>query len=386
MNPNKKILCLRLLTLAVLGFSLGLSFSTGCSSENCPLGPPFCEGDFPLNTQLTTQYGPPWVDVVAAPNQWITCFGPYALCYYADCAVTPDSDGTVADCPCFEWFGTNHVLLNSILNDDLFEQTKEFCTNNPDLCTQPNQAPVCAAINSGTFFEGSEFISTFGFYMAAKEPIGSTDCTSQPGPYAGCMTAPCLGPTLPTTDDGTAMLTCQCPIFDGPFQVGRNNLSCDISPLVYSAAFNPATPPSNPCDLIEGCIPDLPESDCGCGLYDPGTTTLPPDSGVDCNEVCNEYDSCQRADNVELGYTCDATVCTSNQHDLVFDACLGLQKCDLTEIFKAEKAAGCSCCASQLCNCMPNLITNQRVGDLDQKQRDAGETPQCDINGTLCGN
>lgn len=66
-------------------------------------------------------------------------------------------------------------------------------------------------------------------------------------------------------------------------------------------------------------------------------------------------------------------------------ACLGLQNCDLGEIFKAEQAAGCSCCASQLCNCTASGATDHAVFALDAAQREAGETPQCDINGTLCG-
>jgi len=30
-------------------------------------------------------------------------------------------------------------------------------------------------------------------------------------------------------------------------------------------------------------------------------------------------------------------------------------------------------------------LTEEQVNFLDDRQRDAGETPQCDINGTLCG-
>jgi hypothetical protein len=62
-----------------------------------------------------------------------------------------------------------------------------------------------------------------------------------------------------------------------------------------------------------------------------------------------------------------------------------LQDCDLSEIFDAESAAGCSCCASQLCNCDANDATEHKIFELDAAQRAAGETPQCDINGTLCG-
>jgi hypothetical protein len=86
-----------------------------------------------------------------------------------------------------------------------------------------------------------------------------------------------------------------------------------------------------------------------------------------------------------VGYTCDATLCTSQDHDLVFDACLGLEKCTLSEIFKAEIAAGCSCCASQLCGCDANTPTEVKIGQLNASQRAEGETPQCDVNGTLCG-
>jgi hypothetical protein len=85
------------------------------------------------------------------------------------------------------------------------------------------------------------------------------------------------------------------------------------------------------------------------------------------------------------GFTCDATLCTSSKHDLVFDACLGLQDCDQSEVFKAETAAGCSCCASQLCNSVANTDTEHAVFALEAAQRQQGETPQCDINGTLCG-
>jgi len=98
-----------------------------------------------------------------------------------------------------------------------------------------------------------------------------------------------------------------------------------------------------------GCFPDAAPTNAMnsvvCPLYD-GTRTLPPDSGVDCEAVCGEYAMAQNADGVELGYTCDATICTSEQTDLILDACLGLEKWPVNEIFKAEFAAGCSCCAS----------------------------------------
>jgi hypothetical protein len=113
---------------------------------------------------------------------------------------------------------------------------------------------------------------------------------------------------------------------------------------------------------------------------------LPPESGIDCGEVCREYATCLRGPGpYELGYTCDATLCTSRTIALVTEACFGIETCELDETLRAERAAGCSCCASQLCGCTASATTNQEVGILDAQQRARGEVPQCDINGTLCG-
>lgn len=349
----------------------------------CDLPPPFCGGDFPLNTVMTTEYGPAWADVALSPDDFLPCFGPYALCYYANCEVS--EDGTVSNCPCFEWFGPNFVLVNAILNLDSWEETVAQCTADPASCQRPNGAPVCRDINRGAFFPGATRISTFGFYLANEVPIGSMDCSTTPGPYAGCMTAPCAGP-IAINPDGTATIHCDCPIYDGPYQVGQSDVPCSTAPTVWSAAYNPNLPLPSPCDMVgDTCIPDAPQDQCGCPLYSSGTV-LPPGSGVDCEIVCAQYNGCLKSgSDVQLGYTCDATLCTSSERALVFDACLGLQDCDLSEIFKAEAAAECSCCASQLCGCTANEDTQHRIFELNAAQRAAGETPQCDINGTLCG-
>lgn len=352
----------------------------------CDLPEPFCGGAFPLNLEMTTPYGPAWADAVLAPDNFLPCFGPYALCFYAECPVSPN--GKTSDCGCFEWFGPNFVLDTAILNAGTYQATIEQCTNDPASCRQFNGAPVCKEINNGTFFPGAARISTFGFYRATVEPLGTTDCSADPGPYAGCMTAPCAGPTM-RNPDGTVTIRCDCPIYDGPFQIGQSGQSCDIAPLAWSASYNPSPPmpPANPCDMVAAgaCIPDAPVDECGCPLYT-DETVLPPGSGVDCDQVCQTYETCTRNDSdIQLGFTCDATLCTTTDHDLVFDACLGLQHCDLTEIFKAEAAAACSCCASQLCDCTANAATERRIFTLNAAQREQGETPQCDINGTLCG-
>ena len=124
----------------------------------------------------------------------------------------------------------------------------------------------------------------------------------------------------------------------------------------------------------------------GCPLLCP-EAPLATGSGVDCARVCDEYGSCLQTGGVQTGFTCDATLCTDecNDRDLLGTACSELAQCDISEIVKAETAAQCSCCASQLCGCSPNGKTNTEIAVLDQQQRDRGIKPQCDINGTLCG-
>src|SRR6202044_1143056 len=95
--------------------------------------------------------------------------------------------------------------------------------------------------------------------------------------------------------------------------------------LVWSAAYAPpsSSPTPTPGVLTDplaslpkastapsppGCVPDAPGG-YGCPLYTNGTV-LPPDSGVDCSKVCEEYASCKASGNVQAGYTCDATLCT----------------------------------------------------------------------------
>src|SRR4029450_12097524 len=249
----------------------------------CPLPPPFCGGEFPLNTEMTTQYGPAWPDGALSASNALPCFGPYALCYYANCPVA--ENGQVSPCNCFEWFGPNFVLDTAILNLDSYRETIAQCTDDPASCQQPNGAPVCGDINRSEFYPNATRVSTFGFYRAQEEPIGSTSCTDMPGPYAGCMTAPCAGPTM-SNPDGTVSIECDCPIYDGPYQVGKSGLQCDTTPTRWSAAYNPNLPPPNPCDMVgDACIPDAPQDQCGCPLYS-STTTLPPGSGGDCGAGC----------------------------------------------------------------------------------------------------
>ncbi len=185
--------------------------------------------------------------------------------------------------------------------------------------------------------------------------------------------------------DGTATIHCDCPIYDGPFQIGKSGLPCDNAPQVWSAAYNAIAPPPDPCDMVGNgsCIP-------GRAARPVRLPAVRQRDGAAARQWRRLRRGVSRVQHLreqrrQLGYTCDATLCTSSTNTLVLDACLGLQNCDLSEIFKAEGAADCSCCGSQLCNCDATAATEHKVFELDAAQRAKGQTPQCDINGTLCG-
>jgi len=347
--------------------------------------------NFPFNDTMTTDFGPAFADIILQQSNFLPCRGgPIALCYYSGpepetCVVVPG--GGFANCECFEIpYGVYFVLINAILNLEIYNKTIEECGKDGKMCTKPNSAPVCDDINNGTFIPGTDMISTFSFECIPTEGIGCTDCSSQQKAtlYAGCMTAPC------TRTEEEGIVNCFCPTFDGPFQIGLNDQSCNLgSDMVWSAAFNTedtCTTCTSPPPPIEGCIPDAPQSIGGCPLLSKNDIPPPPPD-IDCSKVCQEYEDSQDARGIELGFTCDATLCTSacNDRDLVGDACTGLQAFRLTEIINLEVEVGCSCCASQICGCDANPATEQAIFDLNKLQRERGITPQCDFNDTLCG-
>jgi hypothetical protein len=349
----------------------------------------------------TTSFGPAYANILLTGTNFLPCRGgPFALCYYSgpssgnedlSCTLTPN--GLYANCQCFDIpFGVYFVDINAILNHSVYENTVAQCGADGSLCQTTNSAPVCKAVNQGTLIPGANLFSTFSFDCIPSNGIGQTGCSQ--APYAGCMTAPCFKTSKP------GIVQCSCPVFDGPYQVGQNNQACTLGDdLVWSAAYAPPTPAAMLASSVPAdapvpatvpspgtCLPDAPGA-IGCPLYVPGTTKLPPNSGVDCGKVCNEYSTCQQKGGVQTGFTCDATLCTDecNDRDLVGNACSGLGQCNLVEIIKAETAAECSCCASQLCGCGADGKTNKTIAVLNQQQRNRGIIPQCDVNGTLCG-
>jgi hypothetical protein len=389
-----------------LCLAVALLFVAGCGGDSsAPPAPsvvhfvPNSHAFWSDPTNWTTSYGPAYANILLQSSNFVPCRGgPFALCYYSgpssgsedlSCKLTPD--GKYANCQCFDIpYGVYFVDINAILNNSVYQNTILQCGADGSGCATVNSAPVCQSVNQGTLIPGAKMFSTFSFDCVPSNGIGQTSCAS--APYVGCMTAPCF------EDGKSGLVRCSCPVFDGPFQIGQNDQTCSLGgDLVWSAAYAPpptATPtPAAVTRAAAGilpapgsCIPDAPGS-AGCPLYVPGTTTLPPGSGVDCPTVCAEYSTCVQKGGIQAGLTCDATLCTDQCNDLnlVGAACAALAKCDVSEIIKAEGAAQCSCCASQLCGCPANAQTNTAIATLVQDQRNVSVKPQCDINGTLCG-
>jgi len=349
---------------------------------------------FRLNTLQTTPFGPPWADIMERPENFLECKGAsIALCYYSgpEGSVPCELDGQgLANCTCYEippgrpYF----VDINAILNLDVYLDTVKKCGTDGGNCG-PNTAPVCDAINNNKLIPGADLISTFSLHLEREIPISQTTCAT-PALYAGCMTAPCKRTGNIDPDTHLPLVQCACPPFDGPYQVGQDlsqtAQECVLpGNAVWSAAFAPFEGgtifPTTPT-----CFPDAP-GESGCPLLSPKPPALPvPPTNVSCKEVCAEYKRSNQG-GVEIGFTCDATLCTATTRDpdLVQQACSGLENSSVSEILKLETEVGFSCAASQICGCEPNKKTNAEIFIVNDRQRKRNIDPQCDLNGTLCG-
>ncbi|MHA7773097.1 hypothetical protein [Roseibium sp. M-1] len=235
---------------------------------------------------------PPQSDTWSLQSQFLACKGnSYALCYYSGpeiatpsrhgatppvmpCTVDANSDGKLADCTCYAvtdvadeadgnplgiMFQYNYVLLTSILQPDVYDNTLSTCgptgknclnlknlsdcADNGfqgDSCQQADVCSMLGDISAGvgqTLYKNMpdmKLISTFSFQNISQHSFGSTACEADS--YAGCMTAPCK-------EGADGLTTCQCPVYEGPYQVGQQEkrlkdlgLGCEISPNVWSAA------------------------------------------------------------------------------------------------------------------------------------------------------
>jgi hypothetical protein len=428
-------------------------------------------GKFRYNDRKTTPFGPAYADIWLKQSNFLACKPPlgrkftYGLCFYSGPAVgTPvpadgsaavnpplpcilSPDGKSADCTCYGLSTEQYppyvpyfVDINAILNLDLYLRTIGVCGHGGENCSprQPiragsawNEAPICRATNAGRVIPGSELTSVFssvksGDYATGASP-NSTSCTT--GKYAGCMTAPCR--RIGNKDSaGKELLQCQCPVYDGPFEIGQAGVPCDANDLtppaaaskstvpppvyVWSAAHNPKLNhgPINP--PTGGCLPDAPDGK-GCPLYSPEQYYPVAKGSPLCRKVCDAYRSGIRqsprqpastaSTGIQIGYTCDAALCTTigigqtappprdpiGKAALLKKACGGLAELSgLRAILALEQIDQVSCGASQVCGCDEpgpdiNPETQAGIAGLNRGQEAIGIAPQCLLNGTLCG-
>ncbi len=394
---------------------------------------------YKYNDRWTTSYGPAYANISSASSNFIKCKPPtgrpfeYALCYYSGplqpTGSNPDNpslpctlskDGRVANCTCYAISNTGAgakspylVDINAISNLIVYKETVAACGADGSDCpdTEP-EAPVCEAINTNLLVPGADLVSVFsplysGNYSSSAAPI--TNCA---GLYAGCMTAPCTR-TGKTDAAGNELVSCECPVYRGPYQIGQANQSCNANVdangkvrtagprRVWSAAYNPDEQPLPLPDAQ--CTPDQAGKN-GCPLYNPSKPVAVDPNSQLCKNVCASYqNSTPVTPGLQVGYTCDSTLCTTigigqetnaaynpsvkAQAALSGKACQGVGKmANFAQIALVESLANCSCCASQICGCdTPNAQTNNTVYELNQAQRDNTIKPQCDSNGTLCG-
>jgi len=127
-----------------------------------------------------------------------------------------------------------------------FRETRTECPLGTFSCPLPNQATICKRINERSLYEGAPGInepvtriSTFSYANRSKHGGGmgivphTHDCTDEPGPYAGCMTAPCV--------EREGQITCECPIAEGPYQVSGEVKECGQG--LFSGAYSPGRVP-----------------------------------------------------------------------------------------------------------------------------------------------
>jgi len=400
---------------------------------------------YKFNAQWTTAIGPAYANIVEQSSNFIKCKPPsgrefsYALCYYSGPAQptgsNPDNpplpctlskDGKVANCTCYAISNKGAgaktpylVDINAISNQFIYQETTASCGRDGADCTDTSsEPPTCEAINTNLLVPGADLVSVFSPLYANNyaSQTQSTPLTSCTGLYAGCMTAPCTR-TGKYDGQGNELVSCECPVYTGPYQIrtSQPELQRQRTGADWEDDRRRGRGISGPLPITRvtshyrcldaKCTPDMAGKN-GCPLYNPDkpvpANVIDP-NGQLCKNVCASYqNSTPTTPGLQVGYTCDSTLCTTvgiGQNKLTYNpsvkaqaslsgqACQGVgQMTDVGQIALVESLANCSCCASQICGCdTPNDQTNQAVYRLNQEQRDQTIKPQCDINGTLCG-
>jgi hypothetical protein len=233
-----------------------------------------------INNCKTTDTQSPcaWADVTVASTNYLACklekTGPIALCYYSGAPGAPlytpscefSQEGNAAQCDCYkiskdkpDGATVSYVLINAILNKTVYDDTVASCgadgseclnATNLDAIPPVREAPVCTAIKHKTLMPGADYISDFSPILAATKGLTSYTCptSGNANVYAGCMTAPCreTGKIDPSTK--LPLLSCTCPTYNGPNQVGNPQIkgnpphqpaySCTPTPYVWSSAYS----------------------------------------------------------------------------------------------------------------------------------------------------
>jgi hypothetical protein len=236
---------------AVLGVSWLAAAHPAVAEQNRPPDHfvPNSQEFWDFSKNWTTNYGPAYRDVVEHPTNFLACTSQFALCFHSGAKPLPcklSKDGRFANCTCTVETGLNFVLINAILNREVYDKTIEKCDVDGSDCTTPDTAPVCKFLPKGKLIPGAQVISTFdrasttAITDALTTPPPLSNVKNCDGPFAGCMTAPCT-----FTKDGNA--ECSCPVFYGHFQLIGADAQCDLGgDLVPSASYTPRLDPDVP--------------------------------------------------------------------------------------------------------------------------------------------
>jgi hypothetical protein len=190
----------------------------------------------------TTNFGPAYRDTVESASEMLPCTGQYALCFHSGAAPMPctlSADGQSANCKCSVASDVNYTLITAILNYNVYQKTLQACGADGSNCSDPNDAPVCKDLKNGRLISGANVISTFDpsshgeIVEALEEGVSAvTECPK--GPYAACMTAPCL------LNPGGNTAQCKCPVFYGKYQLIGPGAQCNLGGrLVPSSSYSP---------------------------------------------------------------------------------------------------------------------------------------------------
>ena len=230
-----------------------------------------------------------WAGVNLQTSNFLACrlkkTGPIALCFYSGVPGAPlntpacvlSKDKKTAECDCYkisenrpEGATYSYVLINAILNKEVYTNTIAVCgkdgskcLNGANVATNPTmrEAPVCESLRDNTLFPGAYVVSDYTPILIPQKGNTVYQCPTSgtSNIYAMCMTAPCRATDRTDQTTGLPIVSCSCPTYDGPNQVGNPQISegtntalvnaadrCSPEPYVWSSAYNPPSMPTKP--------------------------------------------------------------------------------------------------------------------------------------------